>query len=126
VKYFILAAVFYFAYSVVAEQADVTVWTSGSTRSARMLFSEPGVKVLGAKEQQELYRKAGYLPIETRDEIFREAGVIKKVESAMDELDKDMFVMALREYTLKELGEDYPSFTQAELRALKTKVERAL
>jgi hypothetical protein len=126
VKYFILAAVFYFAYSVFAEQADVTVWTSGSTRSARMLFSQPGVKVLGAKEQQELYRKAGYLPVETRNEIFRAAGVIKKVESSMDELDKDMFVMALREYTLKELSEDYSAFSQSELRTLKTKVEQAL
>jgi hypothetical protein len=91
-----------------------------------MLFSQPGVKVLGAKEQQDLYRKAGYLPVETRDEIFREAGVIKKVESSMDELDKDMFVMALREYTLKELSEDYSAFSQSELRTLKTKVEQAL
>ena len=125
-RYLLIAAIFYFGYSVFAEPANVTVWTSGSTRAARALFSQPGVKVLGAKEEQELYRKAGYLPVEKRNEIFHEAGVTKRVESGMDELDKDMFVMALRSYTLKELREDYPSFSESELRTLKTKVEQAL
>jgi hypothetical protein len=126
VKYFIFAAVFYFAYSVFAEPADVTVWTSGSTRTARALFNQPGVKVLGGREEEELYRRAGYLRVEQRNEIFREVGVDKKIEASMDELDKDMFVMALREYTLTELRHGYPAFSEKELRMLKSKVEQAL
>lgn len=107
---------------VCAEQAHVTVWTKGSTRSARALFKPgSGVKVLGAEEEQQRYREGGVLPVEERNALFRKIGVEPQV-AQMDDLDKDMLIMAAREYNLRELRSDYPMFSEQQLKRLKSEV----
>jgi hypothetical protein len=109
-----------------AEEVTATVWTRGSVPAARALFAPgSGVKVLGAKEEAERNREAGLLPIEERNAIFRNVGVESQIVQ-MDEMDRDMLIMAVREYTLRELQTDYPMFTLPQLKKLKRAVEKAL
>ncbi len=115
-----------FAQLAYAEPASVTVWTKGSTRAARALFKPGhGVKILGEEEEMKRNREAGLLPVEQRNGIFEKAGVAKKIDERMDEMDKDMFMMALRDYKLSELREDYPLFSERELKIMKSEVEKA-
>lgn len=108
-----------------ADKPQVTVWTKGSIPAARALFApNSGVKILGAEEERERNRESGLLTIEQRDSIFRKAGMFEKIDRQMDEFDKDMLAMALRDYTLQELSEDYPMFTKRELASLKTELEK--
>lgn len=117
-----------FSLTLFADPATVSVWTSGSTQTARAMFhGNPNVRVLGREEEMERYKEAGYLEVEERNQLFKDAGVWKKVdEPLMDEMDKDMFIMAIRSYTINELAKKYSQFSERELKDLKSRVEKAL
>lgn len=126
-KYLGFPLFFLLSIPLLAEQATVSVWTSGSTRAARAMFEgNPNVKVLGAAEEKQRYREAGVLEVEERNQLFKAAGVWKKVEPQMDEMDKDMFIMALKQYKLAELVQKFSQFSEDELKDLKSRVEKAL
>lgn len=126
-KYLGFLFTFLISIPLLADPATVSVWAEGSTRAAREMFKDnPNVRVLGTAEEKERYREAGYLEVEQRNQLFKDAGVWKKVDPQMDEMGKDMFIMALHEYKPEELRRKFPQFSDAELRDLKSRVEKAL
>lgn len=107
------------AKSGVSANPTVTVWTRGYVDSTRRLF-KPGlpVRVLGSVESKERDRQTGHLQPRERNALFRKVGIETKVAS-MDEMDKDMLVMAAREYTVRELKIDFPKLSENQLQRLK-------
>lgn len=107
------------AKSGVSANPTVTVWTRGYVDSARRLF-KPGlpVRVLGSVESKERDRLTGHLQPRERNALFRKVGIETKVAS-MDEMEKDMLVMAAREYTVRELKTDFPKLSENQLQRLK-------
>lgn len=127
-KYLGFLLTFLISIPLLADQATVSVWTSGSTSAAREMFKgNPNVRVLGRDEEMQRYKEAGVLEGEERDQLFKDAGVWKKVdEPQMDEMDKDMFIMAIHQYKFEDLVKKYPQFSERELKDLKSRVEKAL
>ncbi len=112
------------AIDAAAEQPTATVWTRGSVDQARRIFSPSlPVKILGAQEEAERDRKSGHLQPRERDALFRKVGIETKV-AQMDEMDKDMLVMAAREYSIRELKSDFPMLSENQLRRLKSELGR--
>lgn len=127
-KYLGFLLAFLISIPLLADQATVSVWTSGSTSAARKMFEgNPHVRVLGRQEEMERYKEAGVLEVEERNQLFKDAGVWKKVdEPKMDEMDKDMFILAIHQYKFEDLSKKYPQFSERELKDLKSRVEKAL
>lgn len=107
------------AQSGVSANPTVTVWTRGYVDSTRRMF-KPGlpVRVLGSVESKERDRLTGHLQPRERNALFRKVGIETKV-AAMDEMEKDMLVMAAREYTVRELKTDFPKLSVNQLQRLK-------
>jgi hypothetical protein len=106
------------------KKPDAVVWTKGSVDSARALFGpDTNVVVLSREEETRQERKAGYLPPDERDVLFRKVGIETRI-SNMDEFDKDILMMSAREYTIRELKSDYPMLTEAQLKRLKSEMRK--
>lgn len=109
-------------FALAGEAPDAVVWTNGSIRSAQSLFSPAAnVVVMSAEDNARAERRAGYLPPDERDALYRKLGIETKI-SAMDELDKDMLMLGARAYSVRELKSSYPMLSEKQLRQLKVEM----
>lgn len=108
--------------SMAQEAPDAVVWTSGSIRSTQALFGpNANVTVMSAEDDARSERRAGYLPPDERDALYRKLGIETKV-SAMDEFEKDMLMLSARAYNVRELKASYPMLNERQLKQLKTEM----
>ena len=113
----------FLVHMAMAEEApDAVVWTNGSIPSAQALFG-PGanVTVMSSEDNSRAEKRAGYLPPDERDALYRKLGIETKI-SAMDEFDKDMLMLSSRAYSVRELKVSYPMLSEGQLRRLKTEM----
>jgi hypothetical protein len=110
---------------VLAEEApDAFVWTSGSIEGARALFGpQANVEILSREVEERRERKAGYLPPDQRDVVFRKVGIETKI-SNMDEFDKDMLMMGAGAYPLSVLKKEYPMLSETQLKRLQAEMKK--
>lgn len=111
-----------FHMALAEEAPDAVVWTNGSISSSQALFGpHANVTVMSAVDDARAERRAGYLPPDERDALYRKLGIETKI-SAMDEFDKDMLMLGARAYSVLELKASYPMLSENQLRRLKTEM----
>lgn len=113
---------FGFAFADSGEAPRATLWTKGTVRSAENFAKTwPGLRVLAGQTEAAQFKKSGYIPPHERNALFRRLGM-EMALIKMDEFDKDVLVMAAREYTVRELKSEYPMLSELQLRRLKDAV----
>lgn len=106
---------------------SMTVWSRGSNDYLRAKYPHERIEYIDQGSVAADYAEEGYLPPHARDAVFERLHLTKAL-AKVDELDKDMLVMSVRDADLplmKRLAAKYPMLSMAQLQRLKAAVGRA-
>jgi hypothetical protein len=119
----LLTTVSHAAESAANDQMRPTIWTKGFYGPLKARFPASQFNYLDHETMRKELLVQGYLMPHERDALFRKLNLDTKLKK-MDEMDKDMLVMGAKAYTVPELVKQYTMLTGAQLRRLKTEVEK--